>query len=34
MNPDSKKRHVISYEKMSPELAAAFNEKYPGGYAE
>ncbi|MCI5483377.1 MAG: hypothetical protein MR414_07815 [Bacteroidales bacterium] len=34
MNPDSKKRHVISYEKMSPELAAAFNEKYPGGYAD
>ena len=26
-----KKRHVISFEKMSPELLAAFNEKYPGG---
>lgn len=34
MNPDSKKRHVVSYEKMSPELAAAFNEKYPGGYSD
>lgn len=28
---DNKKRHVISYEKMSEELLAAFNGKYPGG---
>lgn len=34
MNPDNKKRHVISYEKMSAELVAAFNEKYPGGYSD
>ena len=32
MPNDNKKRHVISYEKMSPELAAAFNEKYPSGF--
>lgn len=31
MAPDSKKRHVVSYENMKPELLAAFNEKYPGG---
>lgn len=30
--PDNKKRHVVSYENMSAELAAAFNEKYPGGF--
>ena len=29
---DTRKRHVVSYEKMSDELAAAFNEKYPGGF--
>lgn len=29
---DSKKRHVVSYEKMSPELAEAFAEKYPRGF--
>lgn len=29
-----KKRAVVSYENMSPELAAAFNEKYPRGYAD
>ena len=29
---DNKKRRVISYENMSDELAAAFNEKYPGGF--
>ena len=27
-----KKRHVVSYENMSPELQAAFNEKYPKGF--
>lgn len=32
MPQDTKKRHVVSYEKMSEELAAAFNEKYPGGF--
>ena len=32
MPQDNKKRRVISYEKMSDELAAAFNEKYPGGF--
>ncbi len=29
---DNRKRHVVSYEKMSPELTAAFNEKYPAGF--
>lgn len=28
---DKRKRHVISLEKMPPEVVAAFNEKYPGG---
>ena len=32
MNPDSRKRHVVSYENMSEELAALFNEKYPRGF--
>ena len=32
MTPDTRKRHVVSYENMSPELAAAFNEKYPRGF--
>ncbi len=33
---DNKKRHVVSYEKMSlnPELAAAFAEKYPRGFSD
>lgn len=31
MVKDNKKRHVISYEKLSPEVLAAFNDKYPGG---
>ena len=33
---DQKKRHVVSYEKMplNPELAAAFAEKYPRGFAD
>lgn len=30
----SKKRAVISYDNMSPELLAAFKEKYPKGYAD
>ena len=29
-----KKRAVVSYANMSPELAAAFKEKYPKGYAD
>ena len=32
MTPDGKKRHVVSYENMSEELAAAFAEKYPRGF--
>lgn len=32
MAPDNKKKHVISYENMSPELAEVFNEKYPRGF--
>ncbi len=32
MPTDQKKRHVVSYENMSEELAAAFNEKYPKGF--
>ena len=31
---DQKKRHVVSYENMSPELAAAFAEKYPKGFSD
>lgn len=31
MVTDNKKRHVVSYEKLSEEVLAAFNEKYPGG---
>jgi len=26
-----KKRHLVSFEKMKPELEQAFKEKYPGG---
>lgn len=29
-----KKRSVVSYEKMNPELKLAFSEKYPKGYAD
>ena len=32
MAQDNKKRHIVSYENMSPELAAAFAEKYPKGF--
>lgn len=32
MIPTPKKRHVVSYENMSSEVAAAFNEKYPKGF--
>ena len=28
------KRHVVSYEKMSDEVAAAFAEKYPRGFSD
>ena len=33
---DSKKRHVVSYEKMAghPDLAAAFADKYPKGFSD
>lgn len=32
MATDNKKRHVVSYENMSADVAAAFAEKYPKGY--
>lgn len=32
MKADGKKRHVVSYENMSEEVAAAFAEKYPRGF--
>ena len=32
--PTQKKRHVVSFENMSEELAAAFNEKYPKGFSD
>lgn len=32
MKADGKKRHVVSYENMSEEVAAAFAEKYPKGF--
>jgi len=31
MPSDNKKRHVVSYENMKPDLIEAFNAKYPGG---
>ena len=34
---DTKKRHVVSFEKMNsmhPDLAAAFQEKYPKGFSD
>ena len=31
---DGKKRHVVSYEKMSEELSNAFAEKYPKGFSD
>lgn len=34
MAKDNKKRHVVSYENMSPELSAAFAEKYPRGFSD
>jgi len=34
MIPTPKKRAVVSYENMSSELAEAFAEKYPRGYAD
>ncbi len=34
MMQSNKKRAVISYDNMSPELQAAFKEKYPKGYAD
>lgn len=32
MATDGRKRHVVSYENMSDEVAAAFAEKYPRGF--
>ena len=32
MASDNKKRHIVSYENMSPELAEAFARKYPNGF--
>ena len=32
MASDNKKRHIISYEKMSPELQDVFNRRYPKGF--
>ncbi len=32
MKIDTRKRHVVSYENMSEELAADFAEKYPKGF--
>ena len=34
MATNQKKRAVVSYENMSPELAAAFAEKYPKGFSD
>ena len=34
MVTDNKKRHVVSYEKMSEELAEAFAAKYPKGFSD
>lgn len=34
MAQDNKRRGIISYENMSPELAEAFAEKYPNGYSD
>ena len=34
MAQDNRKRHIISYENMSPELAAAFAEKYLKGFSD
>ena len=32
MKPHDKKKHALSYENMSAELARLFNEKYPRGF--
>ncbi len=34
MAPDNKKRRIVSYENMSPELAEAFAQKYPKGFSD
>ena len=34
MAQDNRKRHIVSYENMSPELAAAFAAKYPKGFSD
>jgi len=34
MAEDHKKRHVVSYEKMSEEVKSAFLEKYPKGFSD
>lgn len=34
MAPDNKKKHVVSYENMSDEVATVFNTKYPHGFSD
>lgn len=34
MSQEQKRRAVVSYENMSEEVAAAFNEKYPRGFSD
>ena len=34
MATDNRKRHVVSYENMSREVAEAFAEKYPMGFSD
>lgn len=34
MPSDGKKRHLVSYENMSADLAAAFAQKYPKGFSD
>lgn len=34
MPVDNRKRHIVSYENMSGELAAAFAQKYPKGFSD
>ncbi len=34
MPVDNRKRHLVSYENMSPEVAAAFARKYPKGFSD
>lgn len=34
MKTDDKKKHVVSYENLSAEILAIFNEKYPRGFGD